>query len=685
MKISIFRMIKINSPISTIIFLFIIHVSAFSDQESLASHLQNLNSDIYKICEKEVRDSLDNLIGRYGTYGIYPRKQNEWFQNSIKVDLEEGHYTEAGARFLRAYETLNDLKYLHAGLKTADFFHQIQHTNGSFPTAALVEKGGKAIPIVGKKHKHPLGVARIEDAHQYPAFCLMLYAYKLTQQAKYLKSAKKLGDLFFEKIQYHDWGCFPDYWDGKYRPIKKAYIEDDDMDLGVPNGGSYSDHATYDGFMITLIMYHLTGDDKYLKYSSKLGQWLFLTHLGEGDTRGWADNYDRLNNPVYARHHEGLNIDPRNANRFTLPMMMWFYVMTKEERYRILYEETVSWLSSKKHPDGESAPKHEWFTGTNLSRLGWPSEYLPDGTEAWTSGYKSYQYKKPSTWPKELKNLGLLNGGHPKYTTKKVQLEGAYKMLAILKTDGLQGWSRLFDGNAQWNSQEFIQKRIEAASRCIKTTKAPKLLDEKWQYVWDYRLAIGKIKLKHAAYGGHGLLKWTEMYTDLWNVHYDWTSRVISVDNWLDVPIPKLQNFMEAEKANFKGYQINNEIWGASGSGYLDPDARGSENVWKISSPISGSFNMVIVWANGSGIDRNMQLILNGSLIQKITFKRYVNINKWHGKVVKIPMKKGENILCLSSQEKGPSIDFIYFTEPIFNSDYIANFDAFRLFSNWVH
>ena len=678
MKISIFRIIKINLPISTIILLFIIRVSAFSDQESLSSHLQNLNYDIYKKCEKEVRDSLDNLIGRYGAYGIYPRKQNEWFQNSIKVDLEEGHYTEAGARFLRAYETFNDLKYLHAGLKTADFFHQIQHANGSFPTAALVEKGGKAIPIVGKKHKHPLGVARIEDAHQYPAFCLMLYAYKLTEQAKYLKSAKKLGDLFFEKIQYHDWGCFPDYWDGKYRPIKKAYIEDDDMDLGVPNGGSYSDHATYDGFMITLVMYHLTGDDKYLKYSSKLGQWLFLTHLGEGDTRGWADNYDRLNNPVYARHHEGLNIDPRNANRFTLPMMMWFYVMTKEERYRILYEETVSWLSSKKHPDGESAPKHEWFTGTNLSQLGWPSEYLPDGTEAWTSGYKSYQYKKPSTWPKELKNLGLLNGGHPKYTTKKVQLEGAYKMLAILKTDGLQGWSRLFDGNAQWNSQEFIQKRIEAASRCIKTTKAPKLLDEKWQYVWDYRLAIGKIKLKHAAYGGHGLLKWTELYTDLWNVHYDWTSRVISVDNWLDVPIPKLQDFMEAEKANFKGYQINNEIWGASGSGYLDPDARGSEIVWKISSPILGSFNMVIVWANGSGIDRNMQLILNGSLLQKITFKSFRNINKWHGKVVKIPMKKGENILCLSSKEKGPSIDFIYFTEPIFESDSISNFDAFR-------
>tara|TARA_Y100000589_G_scaffold305563_1_gene319579 strand:+ start:757 stop:2784 length:2028 start_codon:yes stop_codon:yes gene_type:complete len=664
-----FLISKIHSVLITFVFLFIIQVSTFSDQESLDIYLQNLESTVYRQCEKEVRDSLDNLIRKYGIYGIYPRKQREWFQNSVKVDLEEGHYPEAGARFLRAYETFDDVNYLNAGLKTADFFHQIQDVNGSFPTAALVEKGGKAKPIVGKKHKHPLGVARIEDAHQYPAFCLMLYAYKLTQKAKYLKSAKKLGNLLFEKIQFRDWGCFPDYWDGKYRPIGKAYIEGDDMDLGVPNGGSYSDHATYDGFMTTLVMYHLTKNDKYLKYSSKLGQWLFLTQLGEGDTRGWADNYDRLNNPVYARHHEGLNIDPRNANRFALPMMMWFYVMTKEERYRVLYEETVSWLKSKKHPEGMSAPKHEWFTGATSTPFGWPSEYLPDGTEAWTSGYKSYQYKDPSAWPKELKNLGLVNGGHPKYTAKKVQLQGADKMLAILQNDGLRGWQRLFDGNAHWSSQEFIQKRIEAALRCIDTTTVPETLDQKWQYVWDYRLAFGKIKLKHATYGGHGLLKWTESFTDLWDVHYDWTSRVISVDNWLDVPIPKLQNFMEAEKADFKGYRINNDIWGFSGSGYLEPDARNSHIAWQIYSSISDSVNMVIIWANGTGGDKSMQLILNGSPPRKVTFKGASHSNKWNGKVVNIPMQKGDNTLYLNSKEKGPSIDFIYFTEPVFKSD----------------
>ena len=87
---------------------------------------------------------------------------------------------------------------------------------------------------------------------------------------------------------------------------------------------------------------------------------------------------------------------------------------------------------------------------------------------------------------------------------------------------------------------------------------------------------------------------------------------------------------------------------------------------------------MVIVWANDSGIDKKMKLTVNGSLLHKITFKSAKNLNNWNGKVVNTPMKKGENILCLISQEKGPSIDFIYFTEPIFESDSMSNFGAFK-------
>ena len=658
---------------AAVVFTLVLSTHGFSQQARLDALVLKIDNGMVAQCEEAVRDSLDQLIEKYGVYGVYPRKNRDWKDDAVKVDLEEGHLPPAAARFLRAYETFGDRTYLQAGLKTADFFLQVQHENGSFPTAAILERGGKAHAVVGRKHKHPLGVARIEDAHQYPAFCLMLYAYKLTGEQRYLDSAKTWGNLFFEKIQCRDWGCAPDYWDGKARAIGDWYTSgQDDIDWGVANGGSYSDHATYDGFMTTMAMYHLTKDAKYLKYTSKLGQWIFLTHQGEGATRGWADNYNRLNEPVPARHHEGLNIEPRVANRFTLPMMMWFYVMTGEERYCTLFEETIAWLRSMEQPHGSRAPKHAWLAEASLTPVGWPSEYLADGTEAWTTGYESYRYDQPSTWPKALKELGIARGGHPNYTTVKVVLSGAEKMLAILKTEGLAGWRNLFKGNAHWTDAQYRQKRIEAARRCINTKAVPESLDQKWQFVWDARLANGKVSLKSAAYGGHGLLKWTEDFTDLWAVHYDWTSRVMAVDNWLDVPIPALQGFMEAERADFKGAKIQQAHWGYSGTGYVQPGAGTASISWQVDSPQTGLFKMVIVWANGSGTDKPMDLSVNGSVSQKRTFPGSGNWNKWNGQVVDVAMKTGRNVITLSSNAGGPRIDFIYFTEPIFESESIS-------------
>ena len=180
-----------QSTLQRTLLLALLCTNAFSETDSLNTLLQKLDRRLVAQCEKAVRASLDQRLERYGAYGVYPRKDRNWTTDSINVDLEEGHLPNTAVRFLRAYETFGEVAYLQAGLKTADFFIQIQHENGCFPTAARLEKGGKATAIVGRKHKHPLGVARMEDAHQYPAFCLLLYAYKLTGQEKYLNQAKQ--------------------------------------------------------------------------------------------------------------------------------------------------------------------------------------------------------------------------------------------------------------------------------------------------------------------------------------------------------------------------------------------------------------------------------------------------------------------------------------------------------------
>lgn len=114
-------------------------------------------------------------------------------------------------------------------------------------------------------------------------------------------------------------------------------------------------------------------------------------------------------------------------------------VRTDSVSYRILYEETIAWLRSMEHPHGSRAPKHAWFAAASLTPVGWASEYLAHGTEAWTTGYESHRYDQPSTWPKELKDVDIAQGGHPSYGTDKVVLSGAEKMLAILKSEGLAG------------------------------------------------------------------------------------------------------------------------------------------------------------------------------------------------------------------------------------------------------
>jgi len=87
---------------------------------------------------------------------------------------------------------------------------------------------------------------------------------------------------------------------------------------------------------------------------------------------------------------------------------------------------------------------------------------------------------------------------------------------------------------------------------------------------------------------------------------------------------------------------------------------------------------MVIVWANGSGVDKCMDLIVNDSAPQKRIFRGSRNWNKWNGQVVDVAMKTGQNLITLRSEAGGPHIDFIYFTEPIFKSKSIS-----RLSSSW--
>ena len=60
-----------------------------------------------------------------------------------------------------------------------------------------------------------------------------------------------------------------------------------------------------------------------------------------------------------------------------------------------------------------------------------------------------------------------------------------------------------------------------------------------WQYVWDVRVAQGKIDADTAAWGGRGLESAgaPTCVFPLWDTVGDWSTKAVEVENWTDIPL----------------------------------------------------------------------------------------------------------------------------------------------------
>jgi len=542
----------------------------------LAAVLAKLDRTLLQQNEQDIRAWLDARIAATGDFGVYSFGYDsvQVKGDTAKVDLNRGALADSAAQFIRAYEMLGDRKYLDAGLKTADFFLQVQQPAGHFPTGATIERGGKATAGGGKC---PLTTVRMEDGYQFRPFALLMLAHRLTGEKKYFDGAKKLADLVTQRIQHPDWGWCPTEFDTRTEGATDKQQESHGA-YGVRGGGSYADSCTTDGFRISVIMVHATGDKAYLKRSELLGKWLFATQLGKGDVRGWADNYNAKNEPVPARHFEGLSIDPRNFNRYVAPLAAWFYAMSGQEKYGQLFLESYTWLKAQEQPDG------------------WAAEYSYDGHPVWSQDYKTYRYDQPETWPATLTAVEVRDG-KPWYNRVKVQMDDSKIIHDLIQQGGRETLIQWHKGSVRFRDGQFLTERLAAAKRCTdeqllvplqnltdpgkrcaihgnylervrlrlaapdakelpprdsigrqgmtrQSWHGPHTWSEpyhppfgwaSWQYVWDARLVLGLIDAESVASGGRGLELMHLWPT--WDVMGDWTTRCIKVGNWLDVPL----------------------------------------------------------------------------------------------------------------------------------------------------
>jgi hypothetical protein len=577
---------------------------ARADERALQPLLDKIDTGLYEQSEADVRAWLDAMIDRYDQFGVYPDhlgRQVRFGDDRAQVNFGDGWAAEAPAMFFRAYEMLDERKHLDAALKFCDFLLQVQQPEGHFPGSATVERGGTA-------PRPRDGTARLQDRYQYPYFALLLYAHRLTGEQKYLEAARRNADLIFaiqNPLEDDFWrGAWPDEF-----PV--AWLEEGSPrrtvagTFGVRVGYAHNDYATYDAYRTMVMMYHVTGDQKYIRRIERLPQWLFDGQLGLGNVRGWNEEYGAQNEPVWARAFETTLIDPRNFNRFVAPMLVQFYVVTGNEAYRNLLRESVDWLRSVEHPPEDGAAEHpggdgwEYFYVHGASPPafqirrpigGWSYKFAYDGRDAHSGDYRD-QLGGPV-----LRGMGL-----------HVYLERVQDVCDLIDVGGLEALRCWFGPRpTRYSRPQYLAARIEAARRATdenweallmalpgekgdvhdrvkgrfldRVRKRPKAPDSEhlgdqsppfdatglarqvwrpnpgrspykptwgwatWQYVWDVRLALGKIDAATAAAGGRGFEAEGPPTTffEPWDVRGDWTLRAIQVDNWLAIPLRDL-------------------------------------------------------------------------------------------------------------------------------------------------
>lgn len=309
---------------------------------------KKINRELFETCDTEIR----------------------WWLDQQAKDLppaysgRDTYMIRSGAvLFFRAYETFGDRNYLGAGLARADLILEAQWPRGHWPWPGKNEN-----------------FVRIQDGSTTEPFWIMLYAHKVSREDKYLQSARRCADVLLSLQR--PGGGWGDQW---------SFNGSASGNTGVYHGISFNDRATNAPFRILIAMYHITGERKYIEKLGNLWPWIVKANLGErAEVVGWGDQYNDDASPARARRYEIELPSTYALTRAVGPLLIWHYLMSGDEAQMNLLRRAYAW---HEHMRLEDLRPENWKLLLQLNdhqteqghfynhyRPGWPSAYLPDGS-----------------------------------------------------------------------------------------------------------------------------------------------------------------------------------------------------------------------------------------------------------------------------------------------------------------
>jgi len=448
-------------------------------EKELQGLLAKIDMKLVNNCEAEIRKWLDQQITAippaYAGTGVSKLR------------------TSAVA-FFRAYEVFGDKKYLDAGLKCADLILAKQWPKGHWPWGGFHED-----------------FVRIQDGFNDWPFWIMLYAHKVSGDKKYFESAKRCADVLL--TMQRRGGGWPDQhtFSGRGTPHS-----------GVRHGISFNDNATNSSFQIMVMMYHMTGDRKYIANLHKLGDFIAKAKMGEGNVVGWTEQYHDNARPARARQYEFEVVYPKALTRGVGPILIWFYLITGNEAHMDLLRRAYAWHETVRRKELEPWQLEAWEAmskayahpkwGRGYYRPGWPDAVLPDGSN-WGRGlyYKILPWypvtpemkkkygglihssetdagRRPgkigylADWAKVARSGGKIpldRMGGLNHTSRGNSMSEIRRALLEHKRGGRKGMLKYYSHPTKYTPDQYLQTRVGAAKRALDARIVGRAADSK--------------------------------------------------------------------------------------------------------------------------------------------------------------------------------------------------------------
>ena len=411
------------------------------------------------------------------------------------IDNDKGNGScPLAAKFLWAYEILGDSRFLDVGLRTGEFVLAAQAPEGYWVH-------GYRMTVHGIKPVASSRSIKLQDQDQAHPILLLTYLHRLTQQERYLAAAKQGGE-FYLRAQNPN-GSWPHHYDLVDSQGKTA--------RGQPGGGELNDRAANDAADMMALMYHLTGEAKYIRALKRLGNWLLEA---QGKTVPlWSDQYDAENNPVWARQFEPPAYGT-TATTLACQALREIYRFSGDKRYLEGIRRCDKWIKANL-PDGRMSCFVDPGSGRPIA--GWER--------------KIYFLDEPASM-KYLDTVPIGSGYRKKRNVGGVvarmlrQAEGALPARSVLAPDAAMGSL----GGKRKSARAAMDSRNEAGVWTVPVVAAfigsigegfganiPRA-SAMIAYVEAARIAMGELTPRHP--GSHNMLLLAYPFSDWYDVKW---------------------------------------------------------------------------------------------------------------------------------------------------------------------